>query len=65
MWGNGGFGLYKYPTKLNFFTDFESISIGLNFGIMKKQGGKGIMVWGTNRYGELGIRSSEGKEYAV
>ena len=37
----------------------------MNFGIMKKQCERGIIVWGSNRYGELGIRTSEGKEYAV
>lgn len=53
LWGSGGFGVFKYPTKMSFLKGGESVTMGLNFGLLSKNGQ--VWVWGSNRWGELGI----------
>jgi alpha-tubulin suppressor-like RCC1 family protein len=53
LWGTGGFGVFKYPTKMSFLKDAQAVSIGVNFGVVSRSGQ--VWVWGCNRWGELGL----------
>ena len=53
LWGSGGFGVFKYPTKMSYLKDGEEVSMGLNFGLLSRNGQ--VWVWGSNKWGELGI----------
>lgn len=62
LWGSGGFGVFKYPTKMSFLSGGESVVMGLNFGLLSKKGQ--VWVWGNNRWGELGS-GEQCRDYAV
>lgn len=52
LWGTGGFGVFKYPTKMSFLKNANEVSMGMNFGVLSRNGQ--VWVWGCNRWGELG-----------
>lgn len=55
LWGTGGFGVFKFPTKMSFLEKSSVVAIGLNSGLHLKNGK--AYVWGSNMWGELAIGS--------
>jgi alpha-tubulin suppressor-like RCC1 family protein len=54
--------VFKYPTKMSFLKGAEEIAMGLHFGLLSREGQ--VMVWGSNRWGELGD-GDESRDFAV
>ncbi len=40
---------------MSFLKDGDSVALGLNFGLLSRDGK--VWVWGSNKWGELGIES--------
>jgi hypothetical protein len=55
LWGSGGFGVFKFPTKMSFLEASSVVAIGLDSGLNIKNGK--AFVWGSNKWGELTIDS--------
>ena len=60
--GNGSFGQYLFPTKIEFFRHSLDFCIGEGLGINKSEDNK-IYVWGVNHYGKLALEQYEQIKY--
>lgn len=54
MSGNGSFGQYLLPTKIEFFRNSLDFCVGEGLGINKTEENK-MYVWGVNHYGKLAL----------
>ena len=56
--GNGSFGKFLLPTKMECFRNLNYFSIGEDLGIIKTSDSK-IYIFGANHYGKLAIEGNE------
>jgi hypothetical protein len=62
LWGSGGLGVFKSPTKMSFLNGAAWLVMGLTFGLFGREGG--VWAWGSNSWGELG-EGEEMRDFAV